>query len=139
MPTDAQMLADYRERFRRGPVGVWTTSLGAGWDIGYGCQFEFKPDFTGRIFSYDTGDDEEPETEDFFTWKLVDDFVIETAPVETNSHDDDWGILRYGFQFATSKYGGEKNLVLYEIGYEPEGELGFWWSPNPVVLTDVCP
>ena len=133
-PTDDDLIAQYRERFRCGPVGVWTTSLGAGWDVCYGCQFEFNADFTGRAYMYDSGDEEEPERETAFTWKPIEDFTIETQPVGEMVCEEDWGVIRYDFGFVQSKYGDDRQLVLLELGHHNKDNPGFWWSANPVVL-----
>lgn len=133
---DNDLIAQYRARFRRGPVGLWTTWLGAGWDICYGCQFEFASDFSGRVCSWDSGDEDEPEMETPFTWRLLDDFVIETQPIDESDCEEAWGVVRYDFRFALSKYGGDRMLVLYEVGDGDEDTSGFWWSPNPVMLVE---
>jgi len=135
-PTENDLIAQYRERFRQGPVGFWTTSLGGGWDICYGETYEFRADFTGQVSSYDSDEDEPPETTTDFTWKVVEDFTIETQPVGVEKCDEDWGTIRYDFRFATSKYGGDRILVLYEVNHQENDNPGFWWSPNPVVLIE---
>jgi hypothetical protein len=48
--------------------------------------------------------------------------------------EDDWGVIRYNFRFAQSKFGGDRMLVLYELDHHVKDNPGFWWSPNPVVL-----
>lgn len=136
VPSDDELIGQYRERFRCGPVGVWSTSLGAGWDISYGFKFEFSADFTGRAYSCDTGNEEEPERKTQFTWKLIGDFTIETLPVGEVICAEDWGVIRYDFRFSHSKYGGDRMLVLYQLDHHVKGEPGFWWSPNPVVLSN---
>lgn len=132
-------IEQYRERFRHGPVGSWTTFLGAGWDACYGEQYEFRADFTGHARAFDTVDDEEPVREAEFTWKLIEDFTIETQPVGEKICDEDWGVIRYDFRFAYSRYGGDQLLVLYEVGHHVEDNPGFWWAPNPVVLASEYP
>ena len=134
-----ELIASYRARFRCGPVGLWTTHLGAGADILYGCQFESCADSTGRAWSYDSGDEKESETEIPFTWKLVRDFTIDIQPVGKMECPEDWGVVHYGFRFASSRYGGDRMLVLYEVGRDQDMDPGFWWSPNPVVLVNDIP
>jgi hypothetical protein len=138
-PTDDELIAQYRNRFRRGPVGVWTTSLGAGWDICYGCQFEFRSDFTGRAVMYDSGEEQQPETETPFIWTVIDDFTIDVQPTGEVDCREGWGIIRYDFRFACSKHGGDRILVLFEKGRDATDKPGFWWSPNPVVFAGASP
>lgn len=136
---ESELLATYRTRFRQGPVGVWHTWLGAGWDSCYGCQFTFRKDYTGLAYTWDIGDDKEPETEEEFTWRLVSDFTIDIQPVGERRCEEDWGIVRYDFAFGLAKCGGDRKLFLYEIGHYGKTSPGFWWSPNPVVFADENP
>src|SRR5437762_3303169 len=112
--SDDKLLEIYRDRFRRGLSGTWTTSLGGGLDMVYGCLFEFRPDSTGRAHSWDSGDDEHPEADVDFRWTSLGDFTIDVQPIGPKKCEEDWGVIRFDFRARRNEY-NLREIVLFQL------------------------
>lgn len=128
-----RLVAKYRRRFRRGPVGTWLESHDR--LTIYGASFEFRKDLTGSVHTWGYEEDGS-ETEWDFRWKLVSDFVIDVQPIDGRSDSDDWGVIEYDFKATLDAYGSH-SIEMYSTK-SPCGvddEPRFWWA-SPVVLVE---
>ena len=126
-------MADYRRRYRRGPVGVWLASHER--LTLYGTQFEFRNDSTGTIISWGYDEDGDEEGQHEFHWKSVGDFAVDIQPVEAAQCEDDWGLIEYDFRAVRSPYGHRVVEMYSKDGATYDGRApGFWWEAHGVEL-----
>ena len=70
-------VVDYQHRFRQGPVGRWSATMGT-LSAMPGEVWEFHPDGTGRVVNHSPA---AGQTEDSFSWLSIADWTIQlTVP-----------------------------------------------------------
>lgn len=130
---DARCAAQYRKRFRNGPIGTWLSDPEV-WTL-YGWSVEFRRDFTGRICSWDTSEDTETERE--FRWRVLGDFSLDVQPVDGVLDPGMWGRLDYDFRVTRNAYGRRQIELISKPHPEPFPDRpSFWWSANPMTLSE---
>lgn len=119
----------YRARFRKGPVGLWCTRLGGGFEITHGCNVQFAPDGTGFYYSWG-GLDEDSAAEVAFRWRSVGDRRLAVSSPEQAGEE----IVEYDFLVRRNEY-GIVEVCIFEPGHWGAGilgEAGFWVSAYPL-------
>jgi hypothetical protein len=132
-PESLKIIANYRERFRDGPLGIWRSSLdqliGLGFDgTGlYGHTIEFRPDGTGTLASWGW----HGEQQTAFHWKpsgpceVAIDAVIEDVE---RSAEDEPDIVKFDFFVESSS----RQVFLAQAG----NPLEFWCVMGPLVRVE---
>ena len=129
---DRKIVARYRRRFRKGPIGFWEA-----WHelmTEYGCSIEFRADSTGTVWSWGT-DEQESETQQQFTWRSLRDRCIEVRLLDAEGHPGEMRTIHYDFRVTRSAYGTRK-VRMYDTGWRLGGEPGFWVSAHGIRLAE---
>jgi transglutaminase-like putative cysteine protease len=119
-------LEEYRQRFRRAPVGEWTTARGT-FDSLSGERLVFAQDGTGTL-----GRDGAPSdaTKTAFEWREKAPLVIEMRyAADADEDEEEWDAVAYDFKLIEHDAGTE--VVIYEVGQE-----GFWDVLAPLRLVE---
>ena len=118
-------IEEYREKFKRAPLGRWNSSFEFGpfptdaW--------EFHADGTGKIFEYSGGGDEESS----FEWREDSERTIKFREICRDEPEDEaeaeerqlWGTLTYDFKIIEHYH---PIIVMFEV---PENEIfKFGWT-----------
>jgi hypothetical protein len=119
-----QKLDEYRGRFRRAPVGQWSTARGT-FDSLTSETIVFAPDGTGTL-GYDGA--LSGATKAAFEWREKAPQVVEVRYAddeEPGEDDEEWDAVAYDFKLIEHDAGVE--VVIYEVGQE-----GFWDVLTPL-------
>jgi hypothetical protein len=126
-------LASARERFRRSPIGMWASYLGAGHDNNIGMIVTFFEDGSGAMeeWGFDQMYDPAYVSEPKFHWRNLGERKIEIT------HRGQVRVVEYDFKIARDQYGLEE-LRMFEPTAKPDayGDLGFWLSPFSLVYRE---
>ncbi len=102
--SDGERINAYRDRFKAGPVGTWTSCQGT-FDMIMSEEWIFRPDGTGEAWS------NRDELITRFRWRSVRDLVIEMLDLSdghdepTTNRDDEWQPVEYDFSITSTDYG----------------------------------
>jgi hypothetical protein len=120
----------YRARFLAGPVGVWYTSLGGGFEITHGCNIRFAPNGTGS-YHWWGGPPDDPEGKAEFVWRSVGDCCIAVS----SSEEPQEQVVAFDFFVRRNEYEIIEVCIFQpdHWGVELFGEVGFWVSAHPLV------
>jgi hypothetical protein len=124
------IIADYRRRFRRGPIGFWYTRLGGGFEMTHGTNLLFNADGTGTCWSWDILD-ESPNRETVIEWRSVGDCRIEAR----KQGEGAWELVTYDFRLRLNEYDIPEVCIFQPDHWAAKhfGDPGFWWSGYPLV------
>ncbi len=114
--TDEELLADYRIRFQRAPLGIWSATVGTA-SVVMDEVWEFLPDGTGSCQEYGCFGGVGDLTQ--FEWKAVGDFSLlcrvtkeawedypgQDAENEKDELVENWHTIDYGFQVIQTDCG----------------------------------
>ncbi|MEX1096540.1 MAG: hypothetical protein WED34_10865 [Planctomycetales bacterium] len=126
------VVADYRQRFREGPVGFWYTHLGGGFEMTHGSNYQFNADGTGTFWSWGGGPPiDEFDEEVAIEWASVGDRKLKAR----KAGESEWEFVAFDFLFRRDGYDHPK-VCIFQPDHrvvEDFGEAGFWWSAYPLV------
>jgi hypothetical protein len=125
-------VAELRDQYRDGPVGLWVTRLGGGFEITHGTNLEFRADGSGTEWHWG-GEPEYPDGESEFRWRSTGDRTLEIT-----HEDDNAKTVRFDFLIRFNEYNIRED-VIFEIdhwGLRAFNENGFWISAHPLVRSN---
>jgi hypothetical protein len=111
-------LEEYRQRFRRAPVGEWATARGT-FDSVVSETMVFAPDGTGTL-GHDSAFSGPKKLA--FEWREKAPQVIEVRyadDADSGEDGEEWDAVAYDFKLIEHDAGSE--VVIHEVGQE-----GFW-------------